>query len=76
MYKNSMKRIKLLVEGHAEDNYFQSLNNNKDIKIKITPTNMKGGGYSNFINKLRKESTLGFLAIFVVIDLDKQLRIR
>lgn len=49
MYRNSMKRIKLLVEGHAEENYFQLLNNNKDIEVKITPTNMKGGGYSNFI---------------------------
>lgn len=73
MRRVAKQRIKLLVEGHTEENYFKGLNSFENLEVKVMSTNMNGGGYTNFINKLRKESALGFLAIFIIIDLDKAI---
>ncbi|MBF8984532.1 RloB domain-containing protein [Lutibacter sp. B2] len=71
MIRKSKQRLMLLVEGDTEENYMKELKNNPDVYFSIKPVNMHGGGYTNFKNRLRKESTKGFLAIFILIDLDK-----
>lgn len=73
MSRKSKQRLKLLVEGDTEENYIKGLKNNPDVKLSIKPVNMHGGGYTNFLNQLRKESPLGFIAIFILIDLDKAI---
>ncbi len=69
--RNAKKRIKLLVEGSTEKNYFEGLKKNPDIVFNIkNVVDMHGGGYSNFLKVLKKESSVGYLATFIFIDLD------
>ncbi len=65
------KSIKLLVEGETEKHYLDGLKNALSINFSIQTVNMKGGGYANFLRKLKKEDNLGFIAFFIFIDLDK-----
>ena len=69
--KSIKKKVKLFVEGLTEENYFNGLKEEPDVCLSIKPVNMHGGGYSNFINILKKSDVLGNLAIFIVIDLDR-----
>lgn len=71
MTKNIQQKLMLLVEGDTEEHYMKEFKNSPDVKFSIKPVNMHGGGYTNFKNRLRKEQTKGFLAIFILIDLDK-----
>lgn len=71
MTRKIKKKIKILVEGPTEENYFDSFNKEPNLEFSIKPVNMAGGGYSNFLKILKKEDALGFLAVFIFIDLDK-----
>lgn len=73
MIRKGKQRIKIFVEGHTEQNYISELNKAPNIEISIKPVNMKGGGYSEFLKQIRKESSDGFLASFILIDLDKAM---
>lgn len=71
--KNVKQKVKIFVEGDTEKNYIEGLRRNTEIDFSIESVNMNGGGYSNFINYVRRASHVGFLVFFVVIDLDKAL---
>ncbi len=66
--------IKLFVEGYTEENYFKNLRKSRNVEISYKEVNMKGGGYTNFYNEIRKSSDSGFIAIFIVVDLDKFIK--
>lgn len=64
-------KIKVFVEGDTEENYISELKKCSDCSFTIKPVNMNGGGYQNFLNKLKKDSSTGHSAVFIIIDLDK-----
>lgn len=67
-------RVKVFTEGWTEYHYVKGLkNNSQELKISIEePRRMEGGGYSAFLNKLKKTRvTAGYVAVFVIIDYDK-----
>lgn len=68
---NSKPRLKLFVEGDTEYNYMYKLKYKKNVILSIKVVNMHGGGYKNFLQSIKKESSLGFTAIVIIIDLDK-----
>ncbi|WP_221373526.1 RloB domain-containing protein [Clostridium perfringens] len=73
--REQQKNIILYVEGDTEKNYFSEFKKREKEKLKISIEkidNMGGGGYSNFLEKLKKSAPeYGYLAIFIIIDLDK-----
>lgn len=71
MGRIARKRIKLFVEGDTEENYFKNFSKCNEVELIFTPVNMNGGGYNNFLKQIRRSSSDGFIAIFIVIDLDK-----
>ena len=72
--KRSIKRrFKVFCEGDTEYNYFEYIRKNKLISLTLTPVNMCGGGYSNFLDEVKRDSNTDCLAKFVVIDGDKAL---
>lgn len=66
-------KIKLFVEGYTEENYFKNLRKSRNVEISYKEVNMKGGGYTNFYNEIRKSNDYGFIAIFIIVDLDKYI---
>lgn len=73
--RSTKKNIILYVEGDTEKNYFDKFKKVEKDKLQIAiekVDNMGGGGYSNFVKNLKKKSIeYGYLAIFIIIDLDK-----
>jgi len=65
------QNYKLFCEGHSEFHYFSDFKSQERISIKVIPINMGGGGYSNFLQKLKLESDTNCLAKFIIIDADK-----
>ncbi len=65
------KSFKIFCEGDTEYNYFEYIRNNKKVSLAIRPVNMKGGGYSNFLNYLKEDANSNCLAKFIVIDGDR-----
>lgn len=43
----------------------------KRLSIALKPVNMKGGGYSNFLEQVRTDGTINCLAKFIIIDGDR-----
>lgn len=72
-FRQPIQNILVFVEGDTEENYFKGFRQHKknNIKLSFKPSNMDGGGYKNFLNKIRKESSKGYIAFFIIIDLDK-----
>lgn len=71
MIKSPKKKIKLFVEGDTEENYFKRLRKDNNVEIIYQEVNMKGGGYSNFLKMIKKSGDLGYIAVFVIVDMDK-----
>ncbi len=69
--RNKNKRIKVFVEGDSEKYYFDSLKRVNKYMLTIECTNLKGGGYTDFVNELKKHSPQGYVATFLILDLDK-----
>lgn len=44
---------------------------NQDVHISLKPINMHGGGYMNFLNKIKTESQTNCLAKFIIVDADR-----
>jgi hypothetical protein len=44
------------------------------VEIALKPINMHGGGYSNFLKKIKTESQMNCLAKFIIIDADRILK--
>jgi hypothetical protein len=73
MTREGKLKLKLFVEGYTEENYFKKLRKNNNVEITYREINMEGGGYTNFLEEIRKSSDLGFIAVFIVVDLDKYI---
>lgn len=43
----------------------------KRLSIALKPINMKGGGYSNFLEQVKIDGTTNCLAKFIIIDGDR-----
>lgn len=67
------RRFKVFCEGDTEYNYFDFIRKNRLISLALTPVNMCGGGYSKFIEEIKKDSNTDCLAKFIVIDGDRAL---
>lgn len=69
------KSFKIFCEGDTEFNYFEYIRKNKKASLAIKPVNMKGGGYANFLNRLKEDANSNCLAKFIIIDGDRAEKI-
>ncbi|MGL4740335.1 MAG: RloB domain-containing protein [Sarcina sp.] len=69
------KNIVLYVEGETEKRYFEALKKEqKDLEISIKEINIVSGNYKSVIINLKKDlKTMGHLAVFVILDLDRYI---
>lgn len=67
------RRFKIFCEGDTEYNYFEYIRKNKLISLTLTSVNMCGGGYSNFLDEVKKDSNTDCLAKFIIIDGDRAM---
>ena len=65
------KVFKIFCEGDSEYNYFDSMKRERKLSLAIKLVNMKGGGYGNFLEKIREDGNTNCLAKFIIIDGDR-----
>ncbi len=65
------KRFIVFCEGDTEFNYISKMRKKQDVHIALKPINMHGGGYTNFLNKIKTESQTNCLAKFIIVDADR-----
>ena len=41
------------------------------VELVLKPINIHGGGYSNFLQKIKTESQSNYLAKFIIVDADR-----
>lgn len=58
-------------EGDTEYNYIDKMRKNQGVKISIEPINMKGGGYSSFLEVIKTKAKTNCLTKFIIIDADR-----
>lgn len=46
----------------------------QDVQIALKPINMHGGGYSNFLKKIKMEPQTNCLAKFIIVDADRLMK--
>lgn len=56
------KRFVVFCEGDTEYNYIDKMRKRQDVQIALKPINMHGGGYTNFLRKIKTESQTNCLA--------------
>ena len=71
--RETKKNFKVFCEGDTEYNYIDELRRQKRLSIAIKPVNMKGGGYSNFLEQVKTDGTTNCLAKFIIIDGDRAI---
>ena len=65
------KRFVVFCEGDTEYNYIDKMRKNQGVELVLKPINMHGGGYSNFLQKIKTESQSNYLAKFIIMDADR-----
>ncbi|MDD3277527.1 MAG: hypothetical protein PHG16_01390 [Lachnospiraceae bacterium] len=65
------KRFVVFCEGDTEYNYIDRMRKNQGVQLVLKPINMHGGGYSNFLKKIRTEASSNCLAKFIIVDADR-----
>lgn len=65
------KRFIVFCEGDTEYNYINKMRKKPGVQIALKPINMHGGGYSNFLKKIKTESQKNCLAKFIIVDADR-----
>lgn len=73
MTRGLKQKIKVFVEGDTEYNYIEGIRKQKGIQLSLENVNMHGGGYTSFTDRIRKMTPLSFIAVFIIIDLDKAI---
>lgn len=68
------KRFVVFCEGDTEYNYIDKMRKRQDVQIALKPINMHGGGYSNFLKKIKTESQTNCLAKFIIVDADRLMK--
>ena len=69
--RETKKNFKVFCEGDTEYNYIDEMRRQKRFSIAIKQVNMKGGGYSNFLEQIKTDGTANCLAKFIIIDGDR-----
>ena len=69
------KRFKVFCEGSTEACYFSSLKKDKKLSLVLKPIDMRGGGYSSFLSKIKVDGNANCIAKFIVIDGDRAAHI-
>ena len=67
------KRFTVFCEGDTEYNYIEKMRKHQGVQISLKPINMHGGGYTNFLKKIKTESQTNCLAKFIIVDADRLL---
>lgn len=62
--------FRIFCEGDTEFNYFNALRKLTE-SVKIIPVNMEGGGYKEYLKKIKKDSPQNRVATFIIIDCDR-----
>lgn len=65
------KRFAVFCEGDTEYNYIDKMRKNQGVELVLKPINMHGGGYSNFLRRIKTEAQSNFLAKFIIVDADR-----
>lgn len=65
------KRFAVFCEGDTEYNYIDKMRKKQGVELVLKPINMHGGGYSNFLKQIKKESQTNYLAKFIIVDADR-----
>lgn len=70
------KRFVVFCEGDTEYNYIDKMRSIKrqDVQIALKLINMHGGGYTNFLKKIKTESQTNCLAKFIIVDADRLVK--
>lgn len=69
--RETKKNFKVFCEGDTEYNYIDEMRRQKKLSIALKPVNMKGGGYSNFLEQVKTDGNANCLAKFIIIDGDR-----
>lgn len=69
--RETKKNFKVFCEGDTEYNYIDEMRRQKRFSIALKQVNMKGGGYSNFLEQVKTDGTANCLAKFIIIDGDR-----
>lgn len=65
------KKFIVFCEGDTEYHYVNYMRLKQGVDIALKPINMKGGGYTNFLNIVKTEASNNCLAKFIIIDYDR-----
>lgn len=69
--RETKRNFKVFCEGDTEHNYIDEMKRQKKPSIALKSVNMKGGGYSSFLEQVRTDSNTNCLAKFIIIDGDR-----
>ena len=69
------KRYAIFCEGDTEYNYTDKMRKKQGVELILKPINMHGGGYSNFLRQIKKESQTNYLAKFIIVDADRIVKV-
>lgn len=61
------KKFVVFCEGDTEYNYIDAMRLKQGVELALKPINMKGGGYANFLDAIKKEAGNNCLAKFIII---------
>lgn len=67
------KNFKVFCEGDTEYNYIDEMRRRERLSIALKLVNMRGGGYSNFLEQVKTDGTTNCLAKFIIIDGDRAI---
>lgn len=67
------KVFKVFCEGDTEYNYINEMRRQHKLSIALKPVNMKGGGYTNFLESIRVDGNANCIAKFIIIDGDRAI---
>lgn len=67
------KVFKVFCEGDTEYNYINEMRRQLKLSIALKPINMKGGGYTNFLDNIRVDSNTNCVAKFIIVDGDRAI---
>ena len=66
------KRYAVFCEGDTEYKNTEKMRKKQGVELVLKPINMHGGGYSNFLRQIKKESQTNYLAKFIIVDTKRQ----
>lgn len=69
----TQKNFKVFCEGDTEYHYIDEMRRQKRLSITLKPVNMRGGGYSNFLEQVKTDGTTNCLAKFIIVDGDRAI---